>query len=77
MDNLCGTSRIAGFRFSLYPMTDDFISVIKSALKKPIRQRFGQKPIISAQFCADRSSMYSTPPKPSTFMRQIAKNTSL
>lgn len=34
MDNLCGTSRIAGFRFSLYPMTDDFISVIKSALKK-------------------------------------------
>ncbi|MEK5082394.1 Ykof family thiamine-binding protein [Bacillus sp. FSL H8-0515] len=34
MDHICGTSRIAGFRFSLYPMTDDFISVIKSALKK-------------------------------------------
>ncbi|MEC3650949.1 HMP/thiamine ABC transporter substrate-binding protein ThiU [Bacillus subtilis] len=34
MEHICGTSRIAGFRFSLYPMTDDFISVIKSALKK-------------------------------------------
>ncbi len=38
MEHMCGTSRIAGFRFSLYPMTDDFISVIKSALKKQIRQ---------------------------------------
>lgn len=34
MEHICGTSRIGGFRFSLYPMTDDFISVIKSALKK-------------------------------------------
>lgn len=34
MEHICGTNRIAGFRFSLYPMTDDFISVIKSALKK-------------------------------------------
>ncbi|PNB64895.1 thiamine-binding protein, partial [Pseudomonas sp. GW456-E7] len=33
-EHICGTSRIAGFRFSLYPMRDDFISVIKSALKK-------------------------------------------
>ncbi|HWO75774.1 MAG TPA: Ykof family thiamine-binding protein [Bacillus sp. (in: firmicutes)] len=36
MDNLqaCGTSRIAGCRFSLYPMTDDFVEVILSALKE-------------------------------------------
>ncbi|MBG9770063.1 Ykof family thiamine-binding protein [Bacillus vallismortis] len=34
MEHICGTSRIAGFRFSLYPMSDDFISVIKSALNK-------------------------------------------
>ncbi|GAA0346677.1 HMP/thiamine ABC transporter substrate-binding protein ThiU [Bacillus carboniphilus] len=30
----CGTSRIAGCRFSLYPMTDDFVNVILSALKE-------------------------------------------
>lgn len=59
MDHICGTSRIAGFRFSLYPMTDDFISVIKSALKKPTHLRFGRKPTISAQSCADRLIMYS------------------
>ncbi|MCY8505253.1 YkoF family thiamine/hydroxymethylpyrimidine-binding protein [Bacillus atrophaeus] len=34
MNNVCGTSRIAGFRFSLHPMTDDFINVIMSALKE-------------------------------------------
>lgn len=30
----CGTSRIAGCRFSLYPMADDFVEVILSALKE-------------------------------------------
>ncbi len=28
----CGTSPIVGFRFSLYPMTSDFIKIIKGAL---------------------------------------------
>lgn len=30
----CGISPIVGFRFSLYPMADDFVSVIKGALEK-------------------------------------------
>ncbi|WP_339253951.1 YkoF family thiamine/hydroxymethylpyrimidine-binding protein [Sporosarcina sp. FSL W8-0480] len=30
----CGLSPIVGFRFSLYPMADDFVSVIKGALKE-------------------------------------------
>jgi hypothetical protein len=30
----CGLSPIVGFRFSLYPMADDFVSVIKGALEK-------------------------------------------
>ncbi len=30
----CGTSQIVGFRFSLHPMTGDFISVIKGALRE-------------------------------------------
>lgn len=30
----CGLSPIIGFRFSLYPMADDFVSVIKGALEK-------------------------------------------
>lgn len=34
MTNACGTSRIIGFRFSLYPMSDDFIDIILSTLKK-------------------------------------------
>ncbi|MCM3639122.1 Ykof family thiamine-binding protein [Sporosarcina luteola] len=29
----CGLSPIVGFRFSLYPMADDFVSVIKGALE--------------------------------------------
>lgn len=31
--NECGTSRIVGCRFSLYPMTDQFVEVITEALK--------------------------------------------
>lgn len=76
MEHICGTSRIAGFRFSLYPMTDDFISVIKSALKKQIHPRFGRKPTISARCYADRLIMYSMLQKPFTFMQQTANNTS-
>ncbi len=30
----CGTSQIVGFRFSLHPMTGDFITVIKGALRE-------------------------------------------
>lgn len=30
----CGTSKIAGASFSLYPMSNDFIDIIKSALKE-------------------------------------------
>ncbi|MCM3711393.1 Ykof family thiamine-binding protein [Sporosarcina luteola] len=30
----CGLSPIVGFRFSLYPMADDFVSVIKGALEQ-------------------------------------------
>ncbi|MCG3086420.1 Ykof family thiamine-binding protein [Sporosarcina cyprini] len=30
----CGTSPIVGFRFSLYPMADDFVSIIKGALEE-------------------------------------------
>ena len=30
----CGLSPIVGFRFSLHPMADDFVSVIKGALEK-------------------------------------------
>ncbi|MET3696208.1 YKOF-related protein [Bacillus oleivorans] len=30
----CGTSRIAGCRFSLYPMADNFVEVILTALKE-------------------------------------------
>jgi len=33
MNELCGTSPIVGFRFTLSPMTDDFIGTIKGALK--------------------------------------------
>ncbi|SEB00305.1 YKOF-related Family [Thalassobacillus cyri] len=34
-NNVCkGTSRIAGCRFSVHPMTDDFVNVILSALKE-------------------------------------------
>ncbi|MDR9853257.1 YkoF family thiamine/hydroxymethylpyrimidine-binding protein [Paenibacillus sp. VCA1] len=31
---VCGTSRIAGCRFSIYPMSGDFVSIIEDALKK-------------------------------------------
>lgn len=34
MNNLCGTSPIVGFRFTLSPMTSDFVKVIKGALNK-------------------------------------------
>ncbi|WP_416148751.1 YkoF family thiamine/hydroxymethylpyrimidine-binding protein [Salipaludibacillus sp. HK11] len=30
----CGTSRIVGCRFSIYPMTDNFVDVIKKALEE-------------------------------------------
>ncbi|PYZ92244.1 thiamine-binding protein [Salipaludibacillus keqinensis] len=30
----CGTSRIVGCRFSVYPMTDNFVEVIKGALEE-------------------------------------------
>lgn len=30
----CGTSRIVGCRFSIYPMTDNFVEVIKGALSE-------------------------------------------
>ena len=31
-NSVCGTSRIVGFRFSLYPMSDQFVEVIKETL---------------------------------------------
>ncbi|MFK4998635.1 YkoF family thiamine/hydroxymethylpyrimidine-binding protein [Bacillus sp. N9] len=31
---VCGTSRIVGFRFSLYPMSDQFVDIIKSTLQE-------------------------------------------
>ncbi|MBS4206591.1 Ykof family thiamine-binding protein [Bacillus sp. FJAT-50079] len=31
---VCGTSRIVGFRFSLYPMSDRFVDIIKSTLQE-------------------------------------------
>lgn len=34
MTQVCGTSRIVGFRFSLYPMTDEFVDVILSTLEQ-------------------------------------------
>lgn len=34
MNEQCGTSPIVGFRFTLSPMTSDFVSVIKGALKE-------------------------------------------
>lgn len=34
MNNQCGTSPIVGFRFTLSPMTSDFVSVINGALKE-------------------------------------------
>lgn len=32
--SVCGTSRIVGFRFSLYPMSDDFVNIILGTLEK-------------------------------------------
>lgn len=32
MTNQCGTSRIAGCQFTLYPMSDKFVDIILSAL---------------------------------------------
>ncbi|WP_432806331.1 YkoF family thiamine/hydroxymethylpyrimidine-binding protein [Lederbergia citrisecunda] len=32
--SICGKSRIVGFRFSLYPMSDQFVDVIKGALNE-------------------------------------------
>ncbi|MGM8215513.1 YkoF family thiamine/hydroxymethylpyrimidine-binding protein [Bacillaceae bacterium W0354] len=34
MTNSCGTSRIAGCHFTLYPMSDQFVDIILSALKE-------------------------------------------
>ncbi|WP_085991188.1 YkoF family thiamine/hydroxymethylpyrimidine-binding protein [Oceanobacillus senegalensis] len=34
MNNYCGTSRIAGCQFTLYPMSDQFIEIILSALEE-------------------------------------------
>lgn len=34
MTQVCGTSRIVGFRFSLYPMTDEFVDVILLTLEQ-------------------------------------------
>ncbi|MGE8207131.1 YkoF family thiamine/hydroxymethylpyrimidine-binding protein [Heyndrickxia sp. NPDC080065] len=34
MTQSCGTSRIVGFRFSLYPMTDEFVDIILSTLEQ-------------------------------------------
>ncbi|MEK3888154.1 YkoF family thiamine/hydroxymethylpyrimidine-binding protein [Bacillus sp. FSL K6-3431] len=31
--SVCGTSRIVGLRFSLYPMSDQFVEIIKTTLK--------------------------------------------
>ncbi|MFC0525057.1 YkoF family thiamine/hydroxymethylpyrimidine-binding protein [Pontibacillus salicampi] len=31
---VCGSNRIAGCNFAIYPMTDDFVQVIQSALKE-------------------------------------------
>ncbi|PLR95771.1 YkoF family thiamine/hydroxymethylpyrimidine-binding protein [Bacillus sp. T33-2] len=33
-NSVCGTSRIVGFRFSLYPMSDQFVEIIQSTLKE-------------------------------------------
>lgn len=32
--SICGTSKIAGFRFSLYPMSDQFVELILNTLEK-------------------------------------------
>ncbi len=34
MSNVCGTSRIVGCRFSLYPMSDRFVEIIMGALSE-------------------------------------------
>ncbi|MUK90549.1 thiamine-binding protein [Ornithinibacillus sp. L9] len=34
MNNYCGTSRIAGCQFTLYPMSDNFVDIILSALNE-------------------------------------------
>lgn len=34
MTEVCGTSRIVGFRFSLYPMSDNFVDIILSTLQQ-------------------------------------------
>lgn len=34
MTEVCGTSRIVGFRFSLYPMADEFVDIILSTLQQ-------------------------------------------
>jgi uncharacterized protein YqgV (UPF0045/DUF77 family) len=34
MSNFCGTSEITGARFSIYPMSDRFVDIIKSALEE-------------------------------------------
>ena len=34
MTNDCGTTRIAGCQFTLYPMTDNFVDIILSSLKE-------------------------------------------
>ena len=34
MNNHCGTSRIAGCQFTLFPMSDDFVDVILNTLEK-------------------------------------------
>lgn len=33
-NSVCGTSRIVGLRFSLYPMSSQFVEIIKSTLKE-------------------------------------------
>lgn len=76
MEHICGTSRIAGFRFSLYPMTDDFISVIKSALKKTDTSKVWTKTDHISTVLRGSIDMYSMLQKPFTFMQQTANNTS-
>ncbi|MCI3988262.1 thiamine-binding protein, partial [Bacillus vallismortis] len=34
MEHQCGTIRISGFRCSIYPMSEELISLIKSAQNK-------------------------------------------
>lgn len=60
MTNECGTNRIAGCQFTLFPMSEDFVDVILSALEQVDTQRFGKKQTTSAHVSAEKWSMFLT-----------------